>query len=53
VQALVDATKRRSAWSVERTLKVLGVSRSSYDRWRATRRPCGSSVKAGKLSGIR
>jgi transposase InsO family protein len=34
VQAVVDETKRRSGWSVRRTLRALGVSPASYYRWR-------------------
>jgi transposase InsO family protein len=47
VQTLVDETKRRSSWPAERTLKVLGVSRSSYYRWRresAWLRPASAAV---------
>ena len=29
----VEQTKRRSGWSVKRTLAVLGISRRSYYRW--------------------
>ena len=35
VLALVRQTKERSGWPASRTLKVLAVSRSSYQRWRA------------------
>ena len=31
---MVDQTKRRSGWSVRRTLRQLGVSPASYYRWR-------------------
>jgi len=34
VHAVVDQTKRRSGWSVRRTLRQLGVSPASYYRWR-------------------
>jgi putative transposase len=33
VQEEVDLTKRRSGWSVERTLSALGISRTTYYRW--------------------
>ena len=38
---MVAETKRRSCWSIGQTLKVLGISRSTYHRWR----------KAGPRSG--
>jgi putative transposase len=34
VQATVQATKRRSGWPIQRTLRQLGVSPASYYRWR-------------------
>jgi transposase InsO family protein len=34
VQTVVEQTKRRSGWSVRRTLRALGVSAASYYRWR-------------------
>jgi transposase-like protein len=34
VQAVVHETKRRSGWSVRRTLRALDVSPASYYRWR-------------------
>ena len=34
VQAVVQETKRRSGWSVRRTLRALDVSPASYYRWR-------------------
>lgn len=34
VEAIVQATKRRSGWSVRRTLRALDVSPASYYRWR-------------------
>ena len=36
VHAVVHETKRRSGWSVRRTLRRLGVSPASYYRWRKT-----------------
>ena len=33
VQEEVELTKRRSGWPVERTLRALGVSRTTYYRW--------------------
>ena len=32
----VELSKRRSGWSAEKTLKCLGVSRTTYYRWRRT-----------------
>ncbi len=46
---MVHQTKRRSGWSVERTLKQLGVSRASYYRWRAEAR----EAKAARPESIR
>lgn len=34
VQTIVEGTKRRSGWSVRRTLRALDVSPASYYRWR-------------------
>lgn len=34
VHVVVEETKRRSGWSIRRTLKQLDVSRASYYRWR-------------------
>ncbi len=36
---MVDQTKRRSGWSVRRTLRQLGVSPASYYRWRKEASP--------------
>jgi putative transposase len=36
VQVVVRETKRRSGWSVRRTLRALDVSPASYYRWRST-----------------
>jgi transposase InsO family protein len=40
----VDATRRRSDWPTDRVLAALGVSRSSYYRWRRDR---GKTLKEG------
>jgi transposase InsO family protein len=39
VQAMVCETKRRSGWSVRRTLRALDVSPASYYRWRKEAEP--------------
>ena len=41
--SLIEQTKRRSGWSAGRTLEVLAISRSTYQRWlQSTARPTTS-----------
>ena len=43
VIALVVETTQRSCWSIRRTLKVLEIPRSTYQRWRRAEPSAGSS----------
>lgn len=45
VVALVQETKRRSGWPIHRTLNVLAIARSTYQRWRRSE-PLGSTMPA-------
>lgn len=46
VQALVRETKRRSGWSVRRTLRALDVSPASYYRWRKEAEPAKAPLRS-------
>jgi putative transposase len=45
VHATVQATKRRSGWPIQRTLRRLGVSPASYYRWRKESARAQRSIK--------
>jgi putative transposase len=45
VQEEVELTKRRSGWPVDRTLRALGVSRTTYYRWRREEAWAKASMK--------
>lgn len=46
MQVLVRETKRRSGWSVRRTLRALDVSPASYYRWRKEAEPAKAPLRS-------